>query len=104
MGMRRRRRDAEDVCRPEFDPQTNPELMQGVMAFTSMFGGFLSIINETGGEECKKLSLCRATRDARRHGSVGNVIARASAENILQRPGMESLTAAAETGLKSGEC
>ena len=53
MGMkrRRRRRDAEDICSPEFDPQTNPELMQGVMAFTSMFGGFLSIINETGGKE-----------------------------------------------------
>ena len=51
MGMKRRRRDAEDICSPEFDPQTNPELMQGVMAFTSMFGGFLSIINETGGKE-----------------------------------------------------
>ena len=121
MGMKRRRRDAEDVCSPEFDPQTNPELMEGVMAFTSMFGGFLSILNETGGkinlkhvlkhnvhfilgEECKKLSLCRATKDARRYGTVGNVIAEASAVNILQRSGMESLVVAAEIGLNSKDC
>ena len=122
MGMkRRRRRDAEGVCSPEFDPQTNPELMEGVMAFTSMFGGFLSILNETGGkislkhvhthnmhfilgEECKKLSLCRATKDARRYGTVGNVIAEASAVNILQRSGMESLVVAAEIGLNSKDC
>ena len=51
MGMkRRRRRQAEDVCDAEFDPQSYPELMQGVLAFTSMFGGFLNILNETGGE------------------------------------------------------
>ena len=52
MGMkrRRRRRDAQDVSSRECDPRTNHELMQGVMAFTSMFGGFLGILNETGGK------------------------------------------------------
>ena len=58
MGMkRRRRREAEDVCSPEFDPQTNQELMQAVLAFTSMFGGFLSILNETEGKINLKSSL-----------------------------------------------
>ena len=125
MGMRRRRkrREAEDVCSPEFDPQTNPELMQAVLAFTSMFGGFLSILNETEGnikllitftrmikmhfiegEECKKLSLCRATKNAKRHETVGTVIAKAAGVNIIQRSGMESLVEATETGLKSEDC
>ena len=59
MGMRRRRRREaqDDVCSPEFDPQTNPELMQAVLAFTSMFGGFLSILNETEGKINLKSSL-----------------------------------------------
>ena len=124
MGMRRRRREAEDVCSPDFDPQTNPELMQAVLAFTSMFGGFLSILNETEGikyktfnnvhqndkmhfiegEECKKLSLCRATKNAKRHGSVGTVIAKAAGVNIIQRSGMETLREATGTGLKNVDC
>ena len=43
------RRAAAEVCEEEHNPQSSPELMEAVLAFATMFGGFLAMLNETGG-------------------------------------------------------
>ena len=55
-------------------------------------------------EECQNLSLCKATRNAKMQGPIGNVVAEAAAANILHRFGDESLNKGAEAGLKGYDC
>ena len=49
MGMGRKKRSAGDSCGHNFDPASNPELVEAVMAFTAMFRGYLSIGSEDEG-------------------------------------------------------
>ena len=56
MGMNRRKRSVSEDCDEEYDPVDNLELLNSVMAVTSMFRAFINIYYEseehTGGDTC----------------------------------------------------
>ena len=49
MGKRRKRSDT-DTCSPDFNPTSRPEVISGVLAFYSMFEGFINANYESEGE------------------------------------------------------
>ena len=49
MGKRRKRSNSDDICGQDFNPTSRPELISGVLAFHSMFEGFMNA-NESEGE------------------------------------------------------
>ena len=113
--------EEQDQCS---DQSSNPRLVDGVMALTTMFRVFLELLNENAGirnhtdhlaisvqvyyfyleEGCRKLSMCRAARQASRYGDVGRIMAAASAENIVQRTQDQHLVEAAEAGMQDLQC
>ena len=51
MNMKRRKRSA-DQCSSDFDPSREPELVEGVLAFYSVFQGFLTAFYDGEGRHC----------------------------------------------------
>ena len=51
MNMKRRKRSA-DQCSSDFDPSREPELVEGVLAFYSMFQGLLTAFYDGEGRQC----------------------------------------------------
>merc|ERR1712106_282851 len=80
MNMKRRKRSA-DQCSSDFDPSREPELMEGVLAFYSMFQGFLTAFYDGEDPGCRSLALCQAARDASELGKVGRTVAKAASHN-----------------------
>ena len=50
MGKRRKRSNTDDICSQDFNPTTRPELINGVLAFYSMFEGFINANYSSEGE------------------------------------------------------
>ena len=50
MAGKRKKRSTSDICSPDFNPTSQPELISGVLAFHSMFEGFINANYESEGE------------------------------------------------------
>jgi len=110
MNMKRRKKRAgADQCGEEFDPDMEPDLVEGVLAFYNMFQGFLTVFYDEEESSCRSLAMCEAARDASKLGNVGKTVAKAASSNaavwIHSKYGIEGIIAeAGELGSEGQDC
>merc|ERR1739848_52373 len=86
MGGKRRKRSNTDICSPDFDPTSHPELISGVLAFYSMFEGFINANYESDDGQCRQFAVCVAAGEAADSGGpLGASLASALTVNIAAR-------------------
>jgi len=110
MNMKRRKRRAgAEQCGDEFVPDMEPDLVEGVLAFYTMFQGFLTAFYDEEESSCRSLAVCEAAKDATKLGNVGKTVAKAASSNaavwINSKYGIEGIIAeAGELGSEGQDC